>query len=55
MIARNTGSLLVLVVAMLSAPGLHAAEPLQLRYTHPAARWTEALPVGQATLGPDLQ
>ena len=51
MIARNAGSPLVLIVAMLSVPGLHATEALQLRYTHPAARWTEALPIGNGRLG----
>jgi alpha-L-fucosidase 2 len=30
---------------------LSATEPMQLRYTHPAERWTEALPVGNGRLG----
>ena len=51
MIVPNTCSRFGLVVAMLSAPWLHAAEALQLRYTHPASRWTEALPVGNGRLG----
>lgn len=33
------------------ATGLVAAEPLTLRYDRPAARWTEALPVGNGRLG----
>src|SRR4051812_8216332 len=33
------------------ASTLVAAEPLTLRYDHPAVRWTEALPVGNGRLG----
>ena len=34
-----------------SAAALSAAEPEQLRYTHAALHWTEALPVGNGRLG----
>jgi hypothetical protein len=51
MIVPNICSRFALIVAMLSVPGLQAGEALQLRYTHPAERWTEALPVGNGRLG----
>ncbi len=38
-------------LALAFAPTLRAAEPLALRYSHPAERWTEALPVGNGRLG----
>ena len=41
---------LALSLALLTSV-LVAAEPLTLRYDHPAARWTEALPVGNGRLG----
>ena len=43
---------LLLIFCLLGlTPGLLAAEPLLLRYDRPAARWTEALPVGNGRLG----
>ena len=45
---------LLLVAGLLALGGASvaaAAEPLVLRYTQPAERWTEALPVGNGRLG----
>jgi alpha-L-fucosidase 2 len=42
---------ILLPLAVLPALVASAAEPLELRYTHPAQQWTEALPVGNGRMG----
>ena len=47
-----THTLRLASIVLLATPTLTAAaEPLRLRYDRPAARWTEALPVGNGRLG----
>jgi alpha-L-fucosidase 2 len=47
----RTPSLSVLSVALLITGSNASGAPLELRYDQPAARWTQALPVGNGRLG----